>query len=170
MLKAEGILTTERLSFNVSEVLEIAEQIKFNAARFYYNAAELFTNLNVRNILIQLTAWEARYKNVFAGMRKELDEEGQEIKAGQLEHKALPDVRVMAGLTVFANRADQYKDLTGRESEREMIRKAIQNEEDIVLFFNGLRDEFTQDESSRKGIDDIIQEEGSIIDIFKHLR
>jgi len=137
---------------------------------FYYNAAKLFTNLNVRNMLIKLTAWEVRYKNVFADMRKQLAEEAKEIKAGGFEHETLPDVRVMAGLTVFANRADQYEDLTGRESEQEMIRKAIQNEEDIIFFFNGLRDEFVRDESSRKKIDDIIKEEGCIIDIIKHLR
>ena len=170
MLKAEVTLTSERLSFDASEVLEIAEQIKFNAARFYYNAAELFTNLNVRNMLIKLTAWETRYKNVFADMRKQLAQEEKEIKAREFEHEALPDVRAMAGLTVFANRDDPYEDLTGRESEQEMIRKAVRNEEDIVVFFHGLRNDFTQDESSRKGIDDIIQKEGCIIDIFKHLR
>ncbi len=170
------MLSTAQLSarrrhvrFNASEILEIAEQIKCNASRFYSEAVELFTDPGIRNTLLELADWETKYEDVFRDMRERLCEQGREIRPSEFEYDTLPHVRAMAGLTVFAVRPYPLRWLTGCESKQEILEKTIKNELDIVVFFRGLKN-FARDRAARDQIDDVIEEEMRLIDIVKQLR
>lgn len=169
MLCTTQLPTTRHVRFNASEVLEIAEQIKSNAAGFYYKAVELFADLEIRDMLLELAGWETKYEDVFADMRKQLPEQGQEATASEFEYDTLPNVRAMAGLTVFAIKPYPPRRLTGRESKQEILKKAVKKEMDIIVFFNGLKDYFARDQAARDEIDDIIKEQMRLIDILKQL-
>jgi len=155
--------------FNASEILEIAEQIKCNASRFYFKAVELFADPDIRNTLLELFDWETKYEDIFRDMRKRLSEQGREIRPSEFEYDTLPHVRAMAGLTVFAVKPYPLRRLTGRESKQEILKRTIKNELDIVVFFRGLKN-FARDRAARDEIDDVIEEEMRLIDIVKQLR
>jgi rubrerythrin len=155
--------------FNASEILEIAEQIKCNASRFYSEAVELFADPDIRNTLLELFDWETKYEDIFRDMRKRLSEQGREIRPSEFEYDTLPHVRAMAGLTVFAVKPYPLRRLTGRESKQEILKRTIKNELDIVVFFRGLKN-FARDRAARDQIDDVIEEEMRLIDIVKQLR
>ncbi len=155
--------------FNASEILEIAEQIKCNASRFYSEAVELFADPDIRNTLLELADWETKYEYVFRDMRKRLSEQGREIRPSEFEYDTLPHVRAMAGLTVFAVKPYPLRRLTGRESKQEILKRTIKNELDIVVFFRGLKN-FARDRVARDQINYIIEEEMRLIDIVKQLR
>jgi len=163
-------LSTRRkhVRFNASGVLEIAEQIKCNAAGFYCKAAELFDDLEIRNVLLELADWETKYENVFVDMRKQISEEGQETKASESEYDTLPNVRAMAGLTVFAIKPYPPSRLTGHETKQDILKEAIEKEMDVILFFHGLKD-FALNQAATDEIDDIINEQMRLIDILKEL-
>jgi len=170
MLSTEQLsATTNHVKFNTSEVLEIAEQIKSNAAGFYYKAAELFADLEIRNVLFELADRENKYEDVFADMRKQLSEEGQEIGSSEFEYYTLPNVRAMAGLTVFSIKPYLSHQLTGQESKQEILKKALKNEMDIIVFFRGLKDHFAWDQAARDEINGIIEEEIRLINILRQL-
>lgn len=170
MSSVAQLSATRHVGFNASEVLEIAEQVKCNAAKFYCKAVELFAGLEIRNMLLELADWEAKYEDVFTDMRKQLSEKGQEIRTSEFEYDTLPNVRAMASLTVFAIKSypSRWRP-TGRESKQEILEKAIKNEMDVIVFFRGLKDCFAQDQAARDEIDDIIKEEMRLIDILKQL-
>jgi len=157
------------VKFNASEILEIAEQIKCNASRFYFKAVELFADHDIRNTLLELADWETKYEYVFRDMRKRLSEQGREIRPSEFEYDTLPHVRAMAGLTVFAVKPYLLRRLTGHESKQEILEKTIKNELDIVVFFRGLKN-FARDGVGRDEIDDIIEEEMRLTNIVKQLR
>ena len=157
------------VEFNASEILEIAEQIKCNASRFYSEAVELFADPDIRNTLLELADWETKYEDIFRDMREQLSEQGREIRLSEFEHDTLPHVRAMAGLTVFAVRPYPLRRLTGCESKQEILEKTIKNELDIIVFLRGLKN-FAQDRAARDEIDDVIEEEMRLIDIVKQLR
>ncbi len=157
------------VKFNASEILEIAEQIKCNASRFYSEAVELFADPDIRNTLLELFDWETKYEYVFRDMRKRLSEQGWEIRLSEFEYDTLPHVRAMTGLTVFAVKPYLLRRLTGHESKQEILKKTIKNELDIVVFFRGLKN-FARDRVARDEIDDVIEEEMCLIDIVKQLR
>lgn len=160
--------TRKHVRFNASEVLEIAEQIKCNAAAFYSKAAELFDDLEIRNVPLELADWETKYENVFADMRKRISEEGQETKDSESEYDTLPNVRAMAGLTVFAIQPYPPSRLTGRETKQDILEKAVKKEMDVIVFFHGLKD-FALNQAATDEIDNIINEQMRLIDILKEL-
>ena len=169
MVNTAQLLTARHVRFNASEVLEIAEQIKSNAARFYYKAVELFTDLEIRNMLLELADWETKYEKVFADVRKQLPKEGQENRASEFEYDTLPNVRAMAGLTVFATKPYPPRQLADHESKQEILEEAIKKEMDVIVFFHGLKDYFAQDQTARDKIDDIIKGQMRLISILKQL-
>ena len=167
MSSTAQLATTGQVRFNASEILEIAEQIKCNASKFYYEAAELFTDLDIRNVLLEFADWETKYEGVFTDMRKQLPEQGREIRASESKYDTLPNVRAMVGLTVFAVKPYPPQQLTGCETKQEILKKAIKKEMDILVFFHGLKEHFVQDQAAKDKIDDIINEQMNLIDIFK---
>ena len=69
----------------------------------------------------------------------------------------------MAGLAVFGIRSNPADELSGRESETEILKSAIEKEKDSIVFYSGLKD-FTPAEIAKEKIDEIIQEE------LRHIR
>ena len=124
-------------------------------------------HLEIRNTLLELADWETKYEDVFADMRKQLSEEGQENTASEFEYDTLPNVRAMAGLTVFAIKPFPPRQLSGHKSKQEILKKAIKNELDIIVFFHGLKDCFARDQAAGDKIDDIIKEQMCLINILK---
>ena len=57
------------LPFNPSEILEMAEQIERNGARFYRLAAEGTVDSRNRQLLVHLAAMEDEHEKTFASMR-----------------------------------------------------------------------------------------------------
>jgi rubrerythrin len=170
MARMAQVSATRHVIFNASEVLEIAEQIKCNAARLYREAVKLFGDRDICSMLLELADWETKYEDIFTDMRKQLSEQGREIRTSEFEHDTLPNVRTMASLTVFAIKSYPFRwQPPGRESKQEILKKAIKNELDVIVFFNGLKDNFAQDQAARNEIDDIIKEQIHLIDILKQL-
>jgi rubrerythrin len=169
MSNTAQLSTTRHVRFNASEILEIAEQIKCYGASFYYKAVGLFADPETRNMLLELANWQTEYEDIFADMRKQLFEQNREIEFSEFEYDTLPNVRAMAGLTVFAIKPYPPQQLTGHESKQEILKKAVKNELDIIIFLRGLKDYFALDQAARDEIDDIIKEDMRLIDILKQL-
>ena len=150
------------MTLNASEIFYIAEQIEQNGARFYRRAAEIFDDPEICKILLELADWEIKHKEFFAEMKKQLSESNPDIQPSVSE-QILPEAKVMAGLAVFGIRPNPGDELSGRESETEMLKRAIEKEKDSIVFYTGLKD-FTPAEIGKEKIDEIIREE------LRHIR
>jgi len=146
------------VEFNAFEVLEIAEKIERNGARFYRRAAELFDDAGTSKMFLELANWEATHVQVFANMRKQLSEQSRELRTFQPENSILLDAQAMAGLAVFGIRPDPSDELTGKESKVDVLKKAIEKEKDSIVYYTGLRD-FVPARAGKDKIDDVIGEE-----------
>ena len=60
--------------FNVFEILQIAEKIDHNGAKFFLKTAELFDDPELRNIFYTLANWRARHEKILAQRRKRFSE------------------------------------------------------------------------------------------------
>jgi rubrerythrin len=67
--------------FNPDEVLEMAEQIERNGARFYRQAAQGAQDVGVRELLQGLAAMEDGHEKLFAKMRANLKKEEIDFNA-----------------------------------------------------------------------------------------
>lgn len=148
--------------FNVFEVLQIAEQIEHRGAKFYLKTAELFEDQECRDIYYKLANWKAKHEKVLAQRRKRFSEKTGQFGTFDPDNYILSNPQVMAGLTRFGIKRDTPSSLTGRESKEEIIRDAVRRENEVIIFYQGLKD-FTRDQASKDEIDKVIKEENSHI-------
>jgi len=144
-------------TFNAFEAFEIAEQIERNGARFYRKAAEMFDDARVSETLLKLAEWEKVHEEVFADMRKQLSEQGRELRTFDPQDAPL-DAKAMAGLAAFGLTPDPSHELHGAESRQDVLKIAVQKEKDSIVYYTGLKD-FVPPDAGRDRIDDVIKEE-----------
>ena len=143
--------------FNVFEVLEIAEQVEHKGATFYLKSAEKFENEDLRELFFKLASWKAKHERIWARMRKRFSEKTGEFGTFDPDNYILSNPEVMAGLTWFGTR-QAFRGYTGQESKQQIIRDAINRANEVIIFYNGLKD-FARDPASKDTIDRIIKEE-----------
>ena len=146
------------LEFNADEVLEMAEQIERNGARFYRRAAQAVEGQTVTKLLRELAAWEDGHERVFASFRTRLEDSERQTMTFDPEHETSLYLRAMADGHVFDLRVDPADLLTGRETKEQILKLAIGQEKDSIIFYLGLK-EMIRDTSGKEKIDEIIKEE-----------
>ena len=147
------------IMFNADEILEMAEQIERNGAKFYRKAAEGFEDPKTRRILLGLAAMEDQHEKMFASMRAGLKEsESGGPDAFDPEGEAGAYLRAMAGGYVFNTSVDPSETLTGGETIGDILRIAIGLEKDSIVFYVGIR-EMVPARLGAVSIDQIIHEE-----------
>jgi len=144
--------------FNVFEVLQIAEKIEHNGAKFYLQTAELFDDPDVRDTCYELATWKARHEKILAQRRKRFSEKTGEFGTFDPDNYILSNPHVMAGLAVFATKPVSLKGPHERKDKREIFRDAIRRAKEAIVFYRGLK-EFARDPASEETIDTIIKEE-----------
>ena len=149
--------------FNVFEILQIAEKIDHNGARYYLKIAELFDDPELRNIYYILANWRARHEKILAQRRKRFSEKTGEFGTFDPDNYVLSNPRVMATLAVFAHKPNSSARLTGDETREQIYRDAIRRTKVAIVFYNGLKD-FARGPASKDTIDKIIKEE------MRHIR
>jgi len=144
--------------FNVFEILQIAEKIDHNGAKFYLKTADLFDDTDIRNIYYILANWRARHEKILAQRRKRFSEKTGEFGTFDPDNYVLSNPHVMADLTVFVHKPNSSGRLTGAETREQILKDAIRRAKEAIIFYTGLKD-FARDPASEDTIDKIIKEE-----------
>jgi len=148
--------------FNVFEILQIAEKIEHNGAKFYLKTAELFDDMEVRDACYKLATWKARHEKILAQRRKRFSEQTGEFGTFDPDNYILSNPDVMADLAVFATTPGSLKGPLNRENKQEILKDAIRRSKEAIFFYRGLKD-FARDPASRDTIDKIMKEENRYI-------
>jgi len=144
--------------FSVFELLEIAERIENNAARFYLKAAEIYDNPQLRDIYYKLANWRAKHQKILTQRRKDYSEKTGDLGTFDPDDYVLSNPEVMAGLTWLGSKADPAKALTGHETKEDILHDAIIRADEVLAFYEGLKD-FARDPAGESAIEKIIEEE-----------
>lgn len=144
--------------FNVFEVLQIAEQVEHKGATFYLKAAELFDDPNLRDVLYRLATWKAKHEKIWARMRKRFSEKTGEFGTFDPDDYVHSNPQVMSALAGSSTKLDATSRLTGKEDKRHILKDAIRRANEVVVFYQGLKD-FARDPASKDTLDKIIWEE-----------
>lgn len=128
------------IRFTADEVLQMAEQIERNGARFYAQAAARVAEAQGQELLRRLSEWELRHEQIYATMRAALPEEAREQitydPAGELPMY----LRAMADRRIF----DVYADLSARldagATPEQVFAIAVGVEKDSIIFYLGMKD------------------------------
>jgi rubrerythrin len=138
------------------EVLEIAEKMERDAAKFYRKAAGMCDDPRICKLLTELAQWEKRHVRIFAEMKEHLSEHAWEL--GYFEPDRIDISRVRVPPTISDSHADPARELTGAETKADILRVAIKKENDAIAYYTSLK-EFVLGEGNLEVIEDIIREE-----------
>jgi len=109
------------IPFSVGEVLEIAQQIERNGARFYRRAAEQAPSARVGETLLELAAMEDRHEQVFAAMAADLSDVERRPPAYDPYDESVQYMRAAAGGHVFDLRTDPVEWLEGSRTMQQVL-------------------------------------------------
>ncbi len=151
--------------FSVFEILQIAEQVEHKGAKFFLKTAELFDDPELRDIYYRLATWKAKHEKIWARMRKRFSEKTGEFGTFDPDNYVLSNPQVMSGLTWFGTQQEGANRLTGKEGKRQILKDAIRRANEVIIFYEGLKD-FARDPASKNAIDTIIREENRQIQLL----
>lgn len=146
------------MSFNADMVLEIAEQIERNGAKFYRAAAQNAAGEEAAQLLLDLARWEAQHERTFAAMRKELAAEERKPTVFDPGNELTAYLHAFADGRVFNLKQDLAGALSGDETIEEVLQMALGREKDTIVFFLGIS-EMVGESLGQGKIDAIIKEE-----------
>ena len=150
------------IRFSADEILEMAERIERNGAKFYRLAAEIVEDPSGRQVLLELAAMEDRHQETFASMRAELGDSEKDTAVFDPDSEATLYLDAMADGYVFDQKADPSEELNTQVNSRDILLKAIGREKDAIVFFVGLKD-FVGVKADKDKVEAIIKEEKSHI-------
>lgn len=146
------------MRYNAGEILEIAQQIERNGARFYEAVAERSGGGREAVLLQDLAAMERSHERTFADMADELAASARGEPFYDPNAEAGEYLRAVASGKVFDLRADPVEWLAGAVEFGRMLEKAITLEKDSIIFYLGIRDAVPGELGGAR-VEDIIREE-----------
>lgn len=148
--------------FNAVEVLKMAVRIEENGEKFYRKAMDIQKDPQLREILQELAADEARHGQWFEAMREQLsrESEGEERWVREVSGDLLQS---MIGDQTFSLKEVDPADL---DSVEKILETALEFEKDSILFYEMLRGFMDEGESAR-ALQDIIAEEELHVEILE---
>ncbi|MHC4754780.1 MAG: hypothetical protein ACYTBP_06515 [Planctomycetota bacterium] len=152
-------------TFNAWEIFETAEEIERNGAKFYHKAAEYFRDSDTRNTLLELADWEARHEESFASIKNGLSGPERQLTVPDPDHEDALYLRAMADDHVFDTKTDPSKQLSGKESQQEILKMAIRLAKDAIAYFLGLKT-LVPARRGKEKVEVIIKEEMNYIGIL----
>ena len=146
------------ITFNADEVLEMAEQIERNGAKFYREAAKKAPERQIKDMFLRLAAMEDTHLRVFQQMRTTLSDQDKGGTTFDPEGEASLYLQAMADERGFEGMKGRNIKLTGKESTRELLEIAIGAEKNSILYYVGLK-EMVPTETGREKVEAVIREE-----------
>ncbi|MCX5644542.1 MAG: ferritin family protein [Phycisphaerae bacterium] len=141
---------------NAFEVLEIAEKMEREAARFYREAAGMYDDAKISKLFAELAQWEKRHVQVFADMKDYFSEQAWEL--GHFDLDRVDVARLDVPPAVLDEHSEPAKELTGHETRADVLRLAIKKEQHAIGYYTALT-EFALGPDNVEAIKAILQEE-----------
>lgn len=145
------------IEFGAEDVYEMARQIEGEASAFYKRAASASGSPTCRRLLLELASMEVEHEQLFATMKAGTSARppAPAIGAGEKAGRNRPDLTRMLMSGIAEDLAARF---TGRETDEEILRKAIVFEKDTIVFFLDMKSYVFTDADSKR-IDELISEE-----------
>ena len=157
------------VNFTALEILEIAEQIEQNGAKFYRDAAVVAGNRSIRQFFLTLAGMEDKHKKIFADMAKNIQDAAGEAKVFDPDNETVYYLKAIAKSAGWEGKASLYAEFAGSETLEQILKRAIEAEKASINYYVGLKD-FVASQEDKNKVNAIIKEEmGHVVTLQKHL-
>jgi rubrerythrin len=142
--------------FNADDILQMAEQIEKNGARFYRESAEKVTDASAKELLLNLASMEDNHEKTFSNMRSALCAREKEVTVFDPQDEAASYLKALADTRVF------FEKQIDSNTMEDILKEAITAEKDSIVFYLGMK-ELVPESLGKGRIDAVIKEEMSHI-------
>ena len=158
------------ITFNANEIFEMAEEIERNGAKFYRKAAENTSDNQTKKMLLDMADMEDGHLATFQEMRKRLSGQEKGWTVFDPDNQSVLYLQAMADARGFEGKITPTKELTGRETPKEILETALNSEKESIVFYFGLKG-LVPVRAGRDKVEAIIVEELShITTLLKQLK
>lgn len=158
------------ITFNADEIFEMAEEIERNGAKFYRQAAKNVSDKQTKQMLLDMAAMEDGHLKTFEQMREQLSGREKGWTTFDPDNQSALYLQAMADARGYEGKITPAKELTGKETMKEIIEIALNSENESVVFYLTLKD-LVPVKAGRDKVEAIIVEELShITTLLKRLR
>ena len=145
------------IKYSIKEIMEMAEEIERNGAKFYKKAASLIKAPKTSKLLSDLAAMELDHEKTFSQMEQQILKQHPEEIPYDPDSQAQAYINAIADGNVFDIAADPSELLTPSESPQDILSLALDLEKNSIVFYTGIKQLVTKD--MQKKVDDIIAQE-----------
>jgi rubrerythrin len=139
----------------LGDIIDVAIGIEKQGAEFYMQASSITKSESTRSVLRELAGIEKEHGKSFAALKNELLPGGESSESGAPEKATL---RYLESWTEdVIGKMATASELTGRESDEEILSNALLLEKDSIAYYAGLSTVLTGEH--RDTVDRIIREE-----------
>jgi len=146
------------ITFNADEIFEMAENIERDAAKFYRQAVKNAADKKIKQLFIDLANMEDKHLATFQEMRKELGAGEKEKTVFDPNDEAAMYLQTMAKGHGWEGKKSLTESLTGNEKTEDILKIALEAENNSVVFYSGLK-ELVPARAGRDKVEAIIKEE-----------
>ncbi|MFA5251116.1 MAG: ferritin family protein [Phycisphaerae bacterium] len=136
----------------------MAENIEKDAAKFYRQAVKIAADKKTKQMFLDLASMEDKHLATFQEMRKELGIGEKEETVFDPDNEAAMYLQTMASGHGWEGKRSLTKDLTGKEKIEDILKIALEAEQNSVVFYSGLK-ELVPPRAGRDRVEAIIKEE-----------
>ena len=155
------------ITFNANEIFEMAEDIERDGAKFYRQAAKSTTDEKTKHILLDLAKMEDGHLKTFEEMREQLSAKEKEETVFDPHNEAAMYLQTMAEGHGWEGKKSLTENLTGNEKIEDILKIAINAENNSVVFYTGLK-ELVPARAGKDKVEAIIKEELGHIAVLNH--
>ncbi|OHB51509.1 MAG: hypothetical protein A2Y10_11585 [Planctomycetes bacterium GWF2_41_51] len=145
------------VNFTALEVLEIAEQLERNAAKFYRDASMAAKSKDIQKLFFTLAEMEDKHKKIFAEMLADYQQNTQ-ANIVDPDNEMLFYMNAMAKNAGWEGKAAPKMVFKGNETPAEVLNSALKAEQASIDFYLGIK-EFVKSQSDKEKVEQIIKEE-----------
>ena len=127
------------ITFNANEIFEMAEEIERNGAGFYRKAAEKTSDKQTKQMLLDMANMEDEHLATFQEMRKELSGQEKGWTVFDPDNQSALYLQTMADARGYEGRITPMKELSGKETTKEILDIALNSEKESVVFYFALK-------------------------------
>ncbi len=158
------------ITFNADEIFEIAEEMEKNGAKFYRKAAENTCDDQTKQMLLKLATMEDGHLQTFKSMRRQLCGSEKVQNTFDPDNEAALYLQAFADARGYEGKKSPTEELTGKESTKEVLEIALNDEKEAVVFYTGLKS-LVSEKAGRDKVEMIIAEEmGHIAILLNQLK
>lgn len=156
------------MSFNASEVFEMAIEAERSGAKFYRKAADNTKDEGTRKTLLKFAVMEDEHGLIFKAMQKEFESKEESQTIFDPDGVAAGYIQAIADAKSWEGKVGPDQELSGSESLEEIIAIALNAEKEAVGFYAGVKELVANIEDKGK-IEAIIREEMSHVAMLSNM-